>query len=351
MELTGVVAQVFLVWWDQELKKRLAEINFQLRMHQRYVDDTNVAAKQTEVGARYEGEKIVITQMSVAEDEGIPADERTMRLLQQVASSIHPSIRLTIDFPSAHEDGKVPMLDVKMWIGEVNGERKILHEHYEKEMASKMVVHARSSIAEKTKRTILTQEVLRILLNSSKELPWKAVCDKVNQLMRKMQYSGYSPVFRMSVVKSALNAMETVSSKEEMGIRPRYRPKEWRMREREDERNEKKSWYKNCGFDSILFVPSTPEGKLKNLYQGQIVKSGLRIKVVETTGMTLKRQLQTSNPFKKKQCGREQCFVCTSGGKGDCRSEGITYEIRCKGDCGEKNIYKGESAEMGSLED
>ena len=79
--------------------------------------------------------------------------------------------------------------------------------------------------------------------------------------------------------------------------------------EREVERSEKKSWYKNCGFDSILFVPSTPEGKLRNLYQGQIVKSGLRIKVVETTGMTLKRQLQTSNPFKRKQCGREQCFV------------------------------------------
>jgi len=214
-------------------------------------------------------------------------------------------------------------------------------------MASKMVVHTRSSIAEKTKRTILTQEVLRILLNSSKDLPWKDVCEKVNQLMQKMQYSGYSPVFRMDVVKSALNAMETVNSKEEMGIRPRYRPKEWRMREREVERSERKSWYKNCGFDSILFVPSTPEGKLKNLYQGQIVKSGLRIKVVETTGMTLKRQLQTSNPFKKKHCGREQCFVCTSGGKGDCRSEGITYEIRCKGNCGERNIYKGESAENG----
>ncbi len=102
MELTGVVAQVFMVWWDQELKKRLADINFQLRMHQRYIDDTNVAAKQTEVGPRYDGEKMVITQASVAEDEGIPADERTMRLLQQVASSIHPSIRLTIDYPSAH---------------------------------------------------------------------------------------------------------------------------------------------------------------------------------------------------------------------------------------------------------
>ena len=87
-----------------------------------------------------------------------------------------------------------------------------------------------------------------------------------------------------------------------------------------------------------MFVPSTPKGKLKAMYQKEISQSGFRIKVVETTGMTLKRQLQTSNPFKKKLCGRSQCFICTSEGSGDCNTEGITYKIQCKGNCTSKNV-------------
>ena len=168
MELTGVVAQVFMTWWDKELQHKLDKINFQLRMHQRYVDDTNVAAKQSEVGARYIGEKVVINDASIAEDEGVPPDERTMRLLQQVASSIHPSIRLTIDYPSKNPDGKVAMLDLKMWITEIDGVKRLVHEHYEKDMASKMVVHARFSLSEKTKMTIFDAgSTGSILLNSS----------------------------------------------------------------------------------------------------------------------------------------------------------------------------------------
>ena len=70
----------------------------------------------------------------------------------------------------------------------------------------------------------------------------------------------------------------------------------------------------------------------------------LLIKVVEKTGTTLKRQLQVSNPFRPQQCGRDDCFECSSGGGGNCHSEGITYEIGCEGGCGTNDEYKGESS-------
>ena len=348
MELTGVIAQVFMVWWDRELRRRLDEIHFQMKMHQRYVDDTNVAAKETPVGARYDGERLQINETTIAEDEGVAPDERTMRILQQVASYIHPSIRITIDCPSRHADGKVPMLDVKMWIAMVNQQWKILYEHYEKEMTTKAVIHAKSALSMQTKRTVLTQEVLRILLHCSEYIQWENVCAHINAFMKKMQFSGYTQSFRYNVVNSALNAMKLIKEKEALGIRPINRPKEWRRQEREQEKQEKKrSWYKSGGFDSVLFVPSTPGGKLKRLYQGEIMKSGLRIKVVEKTGATLKSELQTSNPFKRRPCGRDDCFVCISGGTGDCNSAGITYEIKCLSECNVKDIYKGESADNG----
>ena len=82
MEITGVVAQVFMVWWDRQLTERMNQINFKLKMHQRYVDDTNVVAKQTAIGARYDGERLVINETTTAEDEAVPPDKRTMQLLQ-----------------------------------------------------------------------------------------------------------------------------------------------------------------------------------------------------------------------------------------------------------------------------
>ena len=52
--------------------------------------------------------------------------------------------------------------------------RMILHEFYYKEITLKSMVIARSALPWVCKRTILTQEVLRIFLNSSKKLPWES---------------------------------------------------------------------------------------------------------------------------------------------------------------------------------
>ena len=345
MELTGVVAQVFMVWWDRQFKERLRQVRKQLKIHKRYIDDSNVVTPAIEKGIRYDGDKLVVSEQTFREDEGIPADKRTMLILQAIASYIHPSIRLTIDYPSNHADGKVPMLDVKMWFALINTQRRILYEHYEKPMCTKAVINAKSAVPTQTKRTVLSQEMLRILLHCSNYLPWETVCTHLNKFMMKLQFSGYSQPFRYNVAKSALHALETIREKERLGIRPVNRLKTWRRPERAARKVEKKKgWYKDGGFDSVLFVPSTPQSQLKRSYQKEIARSGLRIKVVERSGITLKSKLQVSNPFKPQRCGRDDCFVCSSEGTGNCNTEGITYEVKCLGDCAVKDLYKGESA-------
>ena len=348
MELTGVVAQIFMVWWDKQLVEKLQEVNVDLRLHERYVDDTNVAMEQTQVGARYEGGRMVVTEETIREDEGIPDDKRTMTLLQSVANTIHPSIRMTIDYPSKYIDCKVPMLDLKIWIEVVDGRARVLYEHYEKEMATKAVVHAKSAIPMKTKRTILTQEMLRILLHCSRYTTWESVCKHLNNFTKKMQYSGYNQAFRYDVTKSAVKAYQTMRENEVNDIRPIHRPKSWHKEERiEQKERKRKEWYKQGGFDTVLFVPSTPGGKLKHMYESEIRKTGIRMKVVERTGRTLKSQLQTSNPFKEGGCERQDCFICTSTGKGNCYTESVTYKIECEGRNCTKNKYKGETASNG----
>ena len=126
------------------------------------------------------------------EESSEETDVHAMRLLKELGDDIHSSIKLEYECPSMHTDKKLPVLDVKIWI-ETGESNKLLHEYYQKTVASRMVIHARSSLPWSTKRTVLTQEVLRILLRCSPELPWPSIKDHVETYMKRMQFSGYTP--------------------------------------------------------------------------------------------------------------------------------------------------------------
>ena len=51
----------------------------------------------------------------IESDRSLPEDEITMRELEKIGSSIHPSIKTTSDFPSNNADRKMPLLDLKIW--------------------------------------------------------------------------------------------------------------------------------------------------------------------------------------------------------------------------------------------
>ena len=69
-----------------------------------------------------------------------------------------------------------------------------------------------------------------------------------------------------------------------------------------------------------------------------------QIKVIECAGTKMKDILQRSYPFKKEKCSTDDCFVCMSNGKGNCRRENVTYEIKCN-KC--QYIYIGETSRNG----
>lgn len=114
------------------------------------------------------------------------------------------------------------------------------------------------------------------------------------------EYSGYSKGFRYEIVQSALHAYKMIQTLDQTGVKPMYRPKEWRQNERRKEKEEKRrSWYRKGNYSSVIFVPATPESSLKRSLDEDVKKSGLRIRIVEKPGMSVKRVLQRSDPFKK----------------------------------------------------
>ena len=276
MKLTGVLAQIFMIWWDKEFAARLDEMSVAVRMNKRYVDDINLAVQATPPGMRYKNGQTYVDESSITEAGRVSSDERTMALIKQVGNDIHPSIQLEVDYPSKHQDGKLPVLDLKVWVEsrEKKTERQvgkvsvIMYEFHSKCMASKAVINARSALSWSTKRTVLTQEVLRVLINCSKLLPWERVVENVSAMVLRMQYSGYSKKFRYEVVDSALKAYKTRNEADQEGVQPLHRPKDWRKDEREQEKVRKKNdWYKRGRNEAVIFVPATPNSQLQRKYQ------------------------------------------------------------------------------------
>ena len=340
LELTGDVAQIVMAWWDKELLRRIREEDkLEVIMYKRYVDDIDTAlrAKQNINGPTDNTEEKDVTNMN---------------MLKEIANKIHESIQVEIDTPSMHEDNKLPILDLKVWIENIpNRGYYILHEFYCKNIASKSVIHARSSIPWANKRTILTQEVLRIMLNCSRKIPWSTVANHINQFMAKMQYSGYTKKFRGEVVKSALKAMKNLIRKEENNERPIHRPKGWKKKERTIERREKKAnWFKKGGNETVVFIPATKGSELKRSFQEVIKRSKVKMKVVEKTTRSIKSVLVKQDPFTKKTCNDQSCMVCKACGTENssisCRVPGVTYKITCRSE-GCRAVYIGETSGNG----
>ena len=342
LELTGNIAQVYMIWWDQQLKLRLDNLGLLVAMYKRYVDDINIAAKGVPLGTRYVNGELILDQNAIESDKLIPGDKRTMEIIKCVGNDIHPSIQLEVDCPSNYDDGKLPILDLKVWIAVINGCNRMVHEFYSKDISSKAVIHAKSALPWQQKRTVLTQEMLRVMLNCSEDVPWEIIVKHVDKMVLRLQFSGYTQKFRHEVVNAALKAYDEIGRKVSCGERPRYRPYEWMREERDAMKKEKAvGWYKRGGYESVIFVPSTPNSLLQRRYQAEIDRQGIKIRIVEKAGRSVKSLLQRSDPFKERICSREGCFVCHTEKKGSCDKNGVNYVITCTS-C--EDVYHGETS-------
>ena len=59
-----------------------------------------------------------------------------------------------------------------------------MYEYYMKPVSSVAVVDARSTLPWKSKRTILVQQMIRILRNCSEDLPWETKTKHLNRMMK-----------------------------------------------------------------------------------------------------------------------------------------------------------------------
>ena len=307
-----------MVWWTKQFLQRARQEGEEIKLYKIYVDDINIAMTiPADIRSR---------EITMGEKE-----KETANKVKELGDTIDESIVVETDCPSNHADNKLPLLDLKVWLEKKDGKRVVIHEFYQKEVSSKTTTHARSTLPWKTKHTILVQQAVRILRNCSQNLPWTEVASHLTYMSMRMQYSGYDKKFRYDVITTALATYRKMRENDEKGETPMYRSKMWNRRERrEAKRERKRKWHGKGGYKSVIFVTSTPDSTLLKRYRQKVEESGIPIKLIEKSGRTLDNILRTSDPRKENRCIREDCPVCTTGGKGDCKQLNVNYRMTCE---------------------
>ena len=331
--IAGDVALLFMVWWDRELKQRLQSKGISLQMYSRYVDDINLVAKAIPNKTDEQNDKV------------------TMQHIKEIANEIHTSIKVTIDYPSNHSNNRMPVLDLEQWIEniQVNNKEKhqILFSHYMKPMSSKHLIKNSSALSPQTRISILVADLVRIMRNVSSQCQNDERRQHIQHFVQRMQYSGYNQQQRVQVYKRAKRKFDNIIEKDRKGECPMYRSKSWERGRRDREKAEKKkTWYAKGGFETVLFVDSTPNSELAKQCQKALREAELKIRVVERAGQSIKQALVRSNPLNENSCKQDDCKTCQLNPKANCKSRDIVYRITCVGSheehCGES--YVGESS-------
>ena len=271
-----------------------------MRLYERYVDDSNQVAEVPPPGSKYDKErkKVVYDErehaLRIDEDE----EDRLTRILVEIANEVQPGIIMEADHPNQNADKKLPILDMEVWI---NQDHFVVYQHYEKPVTSRRVLAAQSAQATTCKRSVHVRELVRRILNTSSRLEWDPhVASVLTDYLARMMNAGYNEYYRKVTLDRALAIYDRMKQNENDGIQPVNRPKDWQLKERRKKKTRKeRCWATRGGYIAPIIIPSTPNSELLKMLRevaGAEAEPGLKFKIVERGGVTVKRQVQNSNP-------------------------------------------------------
>ena len=155
--MVGVLGDILGSFWCGEFLNKLRESGINPKIAKVYVDDNTIVTKPVPPGSRFRDDRVIIVEEEIENDRDVPADLRTARILNDVGNSVCPFISVTVNCASNHEDGFLPILDLKTRI--INNE--VEYRFFKKPSSSRVTIMASSALPPNVKQATLTSEVLR----------------------------------------------------------------------------------------------------------------------------------------------------------------------------------------------
>ena len=267
-ELTGEVSGLYMVMWDQKYLKKLKTLGIHPKCYVRYVDDTLVITDTINKGVRFVKNKLVWSMTAFEEDANTNDDDRTFKLLKAIADSIDKDIQWEADVSSNHSDGKLPCLDLKLW---VVGGKSVKFEFYKKPMASKYTLLYRSALSDQIKRSTVFMECYRRLNNCSPDLPWSTKAKHLSDYSYCMMISCYNQTYRQKIIHGTLERYRQMSEMVSDGAKIWYRDRDQIAADKLARGgNSAATWHLRGETTQTMMVPITPNGTLARSVQDRI---------------------------------------------------------------------------------
>ena len=143
----------------------------------------------------------------------------------KMASSVLNCLNFTHDHPEANPEKRMPVLDTHIWMGtearepgvpkewlkeegeilKLGAMRKVvLHSFYKKPMANRVPNVRESAVPDGHKMATISQEIIRRLKNTSRDLPVQEMERVLKEYMDELILGGYNLEFRVKVLTSAM---------------------------------------------------------------------------------------------------------------------------------------------------
>ena len=342
LDETGEVADLYMLWWDLAFTTKLKDLKLVIDLYARFKDDCNIIGDSIPLGLVYDKVTKTLVTKSTSELGGDTSSENhTFNVLRCIADDVDEMISFTTDVPTNHSDGFLPVLDVKV---QLNSKGKLLYQFYEKATKNNRVILASSALSWKQKRTILTQEALRRLRNTSLDMGIDVQNNHLTDLMLKLKDSGYSEQFRSEIVSSANKAFKIMIENHNKGIKPLHRNRKQMKDDKGAKLGSGSLWY-NKGktkYSSILFIPKTPNGIILKMMKDREailnLNCSMKIKIVEKGGRKFNDLVFKKDHFKPKKRNVKLCPMCqktkfTFEDKNDigkCATANVGYKFICR---------------------
>ena len=140
-------------------------------------------------------EKKFVHKLEWEEEDNLKEESdnsRTSRELKNVMNSVYKNIQFTTEIPEDFADKRLPTLDFTMWLSEEEDEKnrgKLKYSFYEKEVSSKFCIQEKSAMADNSKMSSLSQDLIRRMMNTSEVLEQKERDCVVEKYIVKLELS------------------------------------------------------------------------------------------------------------------------------------------------------------------
>ena len=248
-----------------------------------------------------------------------------MRLLCEIADTIDVNLQFEYDCPSKNQGGKVPILDLQVWVDNNN---RVRHTFYKKPCAPERTVMAGTALGARTKRNSVFQEGMRRVRALDQWATREEVDEQLEVFANVMRLSGYPQAYRAQVIEGVWLRNRQMDQE---GVKARS-GEEIKAAKLADPRRWKNTWFLRGTTTSTMMAQPTPGESLAAGIRKALAEvrgpDGGTTMVTEKAGRSILSGLMAADPALGKGCQWEE-KPCPVEGEKSCWASRLVYSLDC----------------------